>query len=296
MEIFNNAFLKGYTFLLVLSSFSAWLLLAVIAAILIIVFKIYKAGLASVENSNEALVRQLEGLQLQFDYASRQEVKSRAEAERAGAARDKLLSSLSHEIRTPMNGILGMAVLLEETTLGTEQREYLDTIISSGKILLNKVNEVMANDMLDHSKIDLVNPVPEQKNIDIRNCVEEVLQMFAVKAADSGIDLLYEIAADVPTQITGDDKRLHQILINLVEIVIDTAKQQEVFVGVHLFKDETSKTTMLGFEVNDERNGNSAKVLQRLSVANRLKEYTVEEEQESGLLGLAIAKKLVEEL
>ena len=296
MEIFNNAFLKGYTFLLVLSSFSAWLLLAVIAAILIIVFKIYKAGLASVENSNEALVRQLEGLQLQFDYASRQEVKSRAEAERAGAARDKLLSSLSHEIRTPMNGILGMAVLLEETTLGTEQREYLDTIISSGKILLNKVNEVMANDMLDHSKIDLVNPVPEQKNIDIRNCVEEVLQMFAVKAADSGIDLLYEIAADVPTQITGDDKRLHQILINLVEIVIDTAKQQEVFVGVHLFKDETSKTTMLGFEVNDERNGNSAKVLQRLSVANRLKEYTVEEEQESGLLGLAIAKKLVEEM
>jgi CheY-like chemotaxis protein/signal transduction histidine kinase len=296
MEIFKNTFLKGDTFLLVLSSFSAWLLLAIITAMLIIVFKIYKAGLASSENRNDALVRQLQGLQQQFDYASRQEIKSRAEAERAGAARDKLLSSLSHEIRTPMNGILGMAVLLEETTLGTDQREYLDTIISSGKILLNKVNEVMANDMLDHSKIDLVNPVPLQKNIDIRNCVEEVLQMFAVKAADCGIDLLYEIAADVPTQITGDDKRLHQILINLVEIVIDTAKQQEVFIGVHLFKDETSKSTMLGFEVNDERNGNSAKVLQRLSVANRLKEYTVEEEQESGLLGLAIAKRLVEEM
>lgn len=298
MEIFKNIFFKGDTLLLVLSSFSVWLLLAVITAIVVILFKIYKTGIASSENRNEALVSQLHGLQLQFDYASRQEIKSKAEAERAGAARDKLLSSISHEIRTPMNGILGMAVLLEETTLGTEQREYLDTIISSGKILLNKVNEVMVSDMLDHSKIHLVNPVPQQKNIDIRNCVEEVLQMFAVKASDSGIDLLYEIAADVPVQVTGDDKRLHQILINLVEIVIDTAKLQEVFVGVHLFKDETSKAIMLGFEVNDERNGNSAKVLQRLSVAHKLKEYAVDWEQESGsgVLGLAIAKKLIEEM
>ncbi len=296
MEIFKDIFFKGDAFLLVLSSFSAWLLLVVITAIVVIVFKIYKAGIASSENRNEALVSQLQGLQLQFDYASRQEIKSKAEAERAGAARDKLLSSISHEIRTPMNGILGMAELLEETTLGSEQREYLDTIISSGKILLNKVNEVMVSDMLDHSKIHLVNPVPQQKNIDIRNSVEEVLQMFAVKAADSGIDLLYEIAADVPAQITGDDKRLHQILINLVEIVIDTAKKQEVFVGVHLFKDETSKTIMLGFEVNDERNGNSAKLLQRLSVANKLKGYVVDREQESGVVGLAIAKKLIEEM
>lgn len=296
MEMVKNIFLWGDTFLLVLSSFSVWLLTAVIVAILVIVFKMYKAGLASSENRNDALVRQLQGLQLQFDYASRQEIKSRAEAERAEAARDKLLSSLSHEIRTPMNGILGMAGLLEETTLAPEQREYIDTIISSGKILLNKVNEVMANDMLDHSKIDLVNSVPQQKNIDIRNCVEEVLQMFAVKAADSGIDLLYEIATDVPTQIIGDDKRLHQILINLVEIVIDSAKQQEVFVGVHLFKDETAKTNMLGFEVGDKRIGNSSKILHQLSLADRLKPYAVEDEQESGILGLAIAKKLVEEM
>ncbi len=296
MEVCKNIFFKGDTLLLVLSSFSAWLLLAVIAAILVIVFKIYKAGLASSENRNEALLRQLQGLQLQFDYASRQEIKSRAEAERAGAARDKLLSSLSHEIRTPMNGILGMAVLLEETALAPDQREYLDTIISSGKILLNKVNEVMANDMLGHSKIDLVNPVTQQKNIDIRNGVEEVLQTFAVKAADSGIDLLYEIAADVPAHIIGDDKRLHQVLINLVEIVIDTAKQQEVFIGVHACKDDTSKTPVLVFEVNDERNGTPAKILQQLSLANRLKEYAVEEEQQSSTLGLAIAKKLVEEM
>jgi CheY-like chemotaxis protein/signal transduction histidine kinase len=296
MEIFESLFFKVPVLLFTMSNMSAGLLLAVIIVMLFIIYRIYKSSVSSNNNRNEALVRQMQGLQQQFDYASRQEIKSRAEADRAAAARDKLLSSLSHEIRTPMNGILGMTVLLEETTLSPEQREYIDTIISSGKILLNKVNEVMANDMLDHSKIDVVNAVPEQKTIDIRNCVEEVLQMFAVKASDSGIDLLYEIDADVPAQIMGDNKRLLQVLINLVEIVIDAAKQQEIFVGVHLLKDETTKITTLGFEVSDERIGSVQKVMQEFSAANKLKDYVVEEEQDSQILGLAIAKKLVEEM
>src|SRR5882762_1184985 len=143
MEIVEHIFLTGYLPLLVLSTFSTCIFLGVIVAMALVLLGFYKSSVTSYHDKIKALGQQVEAMQQHLDYASREETKARADAKRAAAARDTLLTSLSHEIRTPMNGILGMAILLEETNLNPEQKDYMDTIISSGKILLNKVDEVI---------------------------------------------------------------------------------------------------------------------------------------------------------
>ena len=133
-----------------------------------------------------------------------------------------------------MNGVMGMASLLEATDLNGEQREYANTIHDCSKILLTNVNEILINDMLDFSKIDSESVELSNKNFDLRNCIEEVLGMFAGKASEAGIDLVYQIDQNVPTQITGDYKRLQQVLINLVENAVRYTNKGEIFIGVNL--------------------------------------------------------------
>jgi CheY-like chemotaxis protein len=295
MEIPESFFLIEYLPLFVLSTFTACILIFIIVAMIFALFGFYKSNIASYCNKIIAMGQQIEDMQQHLAYASREETKARADAKRSAEARDKLLTSLSHEIRTPMNGILGMAILLEETPLNPEQRDYIDTIISSGKILLNKVDEVMAIDMLDQSKIDRTITSAQQKNTDLRNCVEEVMETFAVKAAEKEVELLYQIDEDVPPQVLTDNKRLHQILTNLVEHVMDD-KQQQIFIGLHIIKHDSMNAPVLGFTVGNKPMGNAAEVATLLAAGNLLQDSTPEEEQAGKGLGLAISKKLVEEM
>lgn len=296
MQIPENFFLTEYLPLFVLSAFSTCILLLIIVAMVFVLSGFYKSKINSYHNKIKAMGQQIEDMQQHLAYMNREEMKARADAKRAANARDKLLTSLSHEIRTPMNGILGMTILLEETTLNPEQRDYVDTIISSGKILLNKVDEVMANDMLEQSKIDRTINAAQQKNTDLRNCVEEVIETFAVKASEKAVDLLYEIDEEVPLQVLADNKRLQQVLTNLVENVMED-KQQQVFISVHIIKhNSTDVPPALGFTVGGKPLGNAAKVAILLAAGNILPEITLEEEQNGKGLGLAICKKLVEEM
>jgi CheY-like chemotaxis protein len=295
MEIPESFFLIEYLPLFVLSTFTACILIFITVAMIFALFGFYKSNIASYCNKIIAMGQQIEDMQQHLAYANREETKARADAKRSAEARDKLLTSLSHEIRTPMNGILGMAILLEETTLNPEQKDYIDTIISSGKILLNKVDEVMAIDMLDQSKIDRSITSAQQKNTDLRNCVEEVMETFAVKAAEKEVELLYQIDEDVPPQVLTDNKRLHQILTNLVEHVMDD-KQQQIFIGLYIIKHDSLNAPALGFTVGNKPMGNAAEVATLLAAGNILQDSTPEEEQAGKGLGLAISKKLVEEM
>jgi CheY-like chemotaxis protein/signal transduction histidine kinase len=295
MELFKNLFTNHGIPLFVISTFSTWLLGIVIVAMVSVIYWFFKSGVTASESKNDALTRQVALLLQQIDYASRQEIKARAEAEKATAARDKLLSSLSHEIRTPMNGILGMTLLLEETTLTPEQRDYIDTITNSGKILLNRVNEVMVTDVLDHAKINVLSAGPELKTIDLRTTIEEVLDIFAVKASENKIELLYELAADAPRQINADDKRMRQVLINLVENIIETTSQQQVFIGVHALKNDAQKNVAIVFEVGDKRLEDVLTLKEQLNNDNIVPEYKGDDSRTKDL-ELAIAKKLVDEM
>lgn len=296
MEIAEQFFLTGPVPLFVLSGFNTIILLLVVAAMIIVLFGFYRSKLSSYRNRISVMQQQAVAMQQHLDYASREETNARADAKRSAAARDKLLTSLSHEIRTPMNGILGMAILLEETDLNTEQRDYLDTIISSGRILLNKVDEVMANDTLDQSKIDRTLAAAQQKNTDIRNCIEEVIETFSVKASQQKTELLYEINEDVPMQVLTDNKRLQQVLTNLVEKAMEHENRQ-VVIGVHIMKhDSTGLPPTLGFTIGNDTAGNPVNIARMLSSGNSLPDMAAEGEQDEKLLGLSISKKLVEEM
>ncbi|MBL0182034.1 MAG: response regulator [Chitinophagaceae bacterium] len=296
MEIAENFFLPGHIPLFVLSTFNAIIFFSVLVAMAFILFGFYRSNANSYHNKITAMAQQIDAMQQHLDYASREETKARADAKRSAAAREKLLTSLSHEIRTPMNGILGMAILLEDTNLNPEQRDYLDTMISSGRILLNKVDEVMANDTLDQSKIDQAITATQHKNTDLRNCVEEVIETFAVKASKKTIELLYKIDEEVPMQVLTDNNRLKQVLTNLVEKAMEN-KPPQVVIAVHIVKhDSMDVPPTLGFAVGENQVANSAEAAAMLLAGNELPGNNPEEEQDEKSLGLVISKKLVEEM
>src|SRR5207237_3856010 len=138
----------------------------------------------------------------QLAYLTEEERKARLEADQANKAKSVFLATMSHEIRTPMNGVIGMADLLSETELDSKQKMYAETIKTCGENLLNIIN-----DILDFSKIESGKMELEQTDFNLRSAIEEVLDLFAIKAAQIGLDLVYQIDTTIPAHIIGDSLR-----------------------------------------------------------------------------------------
>ncbi len=244
-------------------------------------------NMLALNNQLQAQTDFLQAMNNEIITTSKEAEAARLEAERANQAKGIFLATMSHEIRTPMNGVIGMASLLEDTILTSEQKEYAQIIRTSGENLLGIIN-----DILDFSKIESGKMELEENDFDLRTCIEDVLDLFATKAASIGLDLLYQMNNDVPNQIVGDSLRLRQILLNLIGNAIKFTSHGEIFLGVRV-TENNDKELALEFEVRDTGIGIPEDKLNRLFKPFSQVDASTTRKYGGTGLGLAIAEKLV---
>lgn len=213
---------------------------------------------------------------------------AQAVAEEAVKTKARFLATMSHEIRTPMNGVIGMTRLLMNTPMSKKQSEFVESIHLSGEHLLTVINDVLDFSKMEAGKLDL-----KHDSVEIRSCVEDVLNLLTSKALEKNLELSYTATPEVPLFIQGDMSRLRQILTNLIGNAIKFTLQGEVAVFV-MVRSQQDQDYELEFQIKDTGFGIPPDRLKSIFEPFSQADNPVTSQGEGTGLGLAISRRLIE--
>jgi len=208
-------------------------------------------------------------------------------AESASRAKSSFLANMSHELRTPLNAIIGFAQLMERgENLDTEQRENLGTITRSGNHLLSLIN-----DILDMSKIEAGRVEVNAASFDLREMLQTLEGMFALRARDKGLTLIFDVGPEVPRYLDTDEGKLRQIVVNLLGNAVKFTAEGGATLRVRSRPDAAGTVLLLG-EVQDTGVGIAAEEIQR--IFEPFTQTRSGGSQEGTGLGLSISRRYAE--
>ena len=232
-------------------------------------------------------VRELEEKIAQIGESYRKE---RRESEEKARMKEEWFASMVHELRTPVNGILGIAHLLEESDLRSEQQEHVRKIEHSGKVLLGVVNDLLDFAKLEHGMMEI-----EHIPFNLNEVLDQLASVIGIKAEEKELALIYDIDSNVPATLTGDPLRLSQVLINLLNNAVKFTEKGEIVLRISL-KERKGEKEILLFEVSDTGAGMNAEQQKRLFRSFSQSDASVSRKYGGTGLGLTIAKNLVERM
>ena len=240
---------------------------------------------------NSGQARELIGVMVDIsEYKAAEAALESAHAQALSATRVKseFLASMSHEIRTPMNAVIGIADLLLDTPLNAEQRQLVETVRSSGDVLIQVIN-----DILDFSKVESGKLEFEQIALDPERLADDVARLMGEAAITKGLELTCRIDPGVPGNLIGDPGRLRQVLLNLVGNAVKFTERGDVTIYVSA-SEVTDASAVVRVEVSDTGIGISSHAQSRLFDDFTQAEASTARRFGGTGLGLAISRRIVE--